>query len=290
MSRLVFHGEPTDWMVSSSNDWRPPSITIAPLVTIGAMPTNLEKKMTNLIDPVLVPIVNSAKLGTVKTPVGKFAFISALGTVPTSGWSGVALSPVYYVKPPEDGILDIDFVADPPSGHVLPIDLPVSATILEPAPDWLKGIRIRAAKNEVVESDTFVSAMSQQDDDFATKVHNKQLESYSTRAIVSKEIAVYDDSFQPIGFCSGFPPKVKMKKLRHRLTLKIEGPDEGKIRRCINEALAAGLIAAIIAAFVTGGAALSAAIAALKSYLISCLGASFSVRVDRSSHWITWCT
>lgn len=246
--------------------------------------------MANLIDPTLVPVVNDGKLATIKTPTGKFAFVSALGTVPTSGWSGIALSPVYYVKPPSDGIWDFDLVADPPSGEVLPFKLPVAATILEPAPDWLKGVRIRAATNDKVITEILVAAMAKSDDDYASTVHNKALEGYANRAIISKEIAVYDDSFQPIGFCGGFPPKVKMKKLRHRCVLTIEGPDEGKIRRCINEAIAAGLVAAIIAVWLTGGAALSAAIAALKSYLISCLGSSFSVRVDRKSHWITWCT
>lgn len=246
--------------------------------------------MANLIDPILVPVVNDGKLAKVNTPVGSFAFISALGTVPTSGWSGFSLSPVYPIKPPSDGIWDIDFIADPPSGQTLPFELPVSATILEPAPDWLKGVRIRAATNEKVITDLLVSAMENQVDDYASNTHNKLLESYSSRAIISKEIAVYDDSFQPIGFCSGFPPRVKMKKLRHRLVLTIEGPDEGKIRRCINEAIAAGLLAAIVAVFITGGAALSAAIAALKSYLVSCLGSSFTIRVDRKSHWIEWCT
>jgi len=246
--------------------------------------------MTSIITPSLVPVVNNAKLATVNTPTGKFAFMSALGTVPTSGWSGVVLSPVYYATPPADGIWDVDFVADPPSGQVLPIELPVAATLLEPSPDWLKGIRIRASENEIVETGLFVSTMAENESDYAKTVHNKQLEEYSSNAIVSKEIAVYDDSHQPIGFCGGFPPSIKMKKLRHRLVLTIVGPDEAKIRRCINEAIAAGLLAAIVAVFITGGAALSAAIAALKSYLISCLGASFDMRVDRKSHWIEWCT
>lgn len=245
--------------------------------------------MANLIDPTLVPVVDDAKAVRFDTPIGSFLFVSATGRVPTSGWSDVALSPHYYAAPPADGIWDFDFIADAPSGLVLPIELPVSASVADGAPNWMKGIRVRAGKNEKLVTNFLSLTQEKVADDLAFQASGFT-ENFSSRAIISQEIAVYDDSFQPIGFCSGFPPKVKMKKLRHRLILTIEGPDERKIRRCINEAIAAGLLAAIIAVFVTGGAALSAAIGALKSYLVACLGSGFEVRIDRRSHWIEWCT
>ncbi|MCZ8072977.1 MAG: hypothetical protein O9341_02485, partial [Paucibacter sp.] len=103
-----------------------------------------------------------------------------------------------------------------------------------------------------------------------------------------QDIASYDDSFNPIGFC-GFG-SIKMKKLHHTLTLTVDGPDEAKIRRCVEEAMAVGLVAAIVAAFVTGGGALSAAVSAFLTQLEGCLGDSFSVRIDDRSEWVEWCT
>ncbi len=88
--------------------------------------------------------------------------------------------------------------------------------------------------------------------------------------------------------CGGF--HIKMKKLRHQLELTVTGPDEARIRSCINQATTAGLIAAIVAAFATGGGALSAAVGAFLAALEACLGASFQVRIDNQSHWIEWCT
>ena len=127
-----------------------------------------------------------------------------------------------------------------------------------------------------------------------TALINSQVAAFATMAkagsvIYQRELAVYDDSFQPIGFCSGFG-RIKMKKLRHELTLTVEGPDQKQIIDCVERSIAVGLIAAIIAAYVTGGAALSAAISAFLANLKSCLGEGFSVRVDDRSHWIEWCT
>ena len=110
----------------------------------------------------------------------------------------------------------------------------------------------------------------------------------SGRVFIRDKIAAFDDSFNITGSCGGF--SLKMKKLRHELFLIVEGPDERKIRRCVEEALGVGLIAAIIAVYATGGGALSAAMSALVAHVTQCLGDGFSVRLEDTSHWIHWCT
>lgn len=46
--------------------------------------------------------------------------ISAEGEVPTSGWNNGALGAWIYIQPPQDGIQDLDFIAEKPSGVILP--------------------------------------------------------------------------------------------------------------------------------------------------------------------------
>jgi len=240
-----------------------------------------------LSDPKSVPEVKSVSVIMFDTPTGPFLLVQATGVVPTSGWSGIALSPQYNIAPPEDGILVFDLIAHIPVGPVLQVISMVSAETIEPAPDWLKGVTIRGSTNSVttdkIENASRENTINIFNNDNA---FTKDERNY----IFNQTVAVYDDSFQPIGLCSGFG-SIKMKKLRHEITLIIEGPDESKIRRCFEESVAAGLIAGIAAVFLTGGLALSAALAAFKSYLIQCLAdSSFEVRIERSSHWIEWCT
>ncbi|WP_380874328.1 hypothetical protein ACFB49_47220 [Sphingomonas sp. DBB INV C78] len=234
---------------------------------------------------------NSRKVATVDKVaafsvdiIGIRLLVSALGSVNSSGWSNIRLSPVYYIDPPADGIWDFDLIGDPPVGPVLTVMLPVAAFATYPCPDWVKGVRIHAQngslEDAVTKSDPKAIAEARPAIDFS---------SAGGRALVEETIAVYDDSFQPIGFCSGFPPHIKMKKLRHELVLIIEAPDEAQIRRCLNEAIAAGLVAAIAAVIMTGGGALAAAIAAFQSYLSHCIAGS-TIRFDNRSHWIEWCT
>jgi hypothetical protein len=83
--------------------------------------------------------------------------ITADGKVPTSGWTNPELSLWFYVVPPSDGIQDFDFVAQPPSGIILPVVTPISAFAViprDPRHYWgkgkpLKGIRIHARENSV---------------------------------------------------------------------------------------------------------------------------------------------
>jgi hypothetical protein len=84
--------------------------------------------------------------------------ITADGDVPTSGWTQPSLSPWFYVVPPADGIQDFDFVAEPPTGIVLPVVSPISVHAViarDPKDYWgkgkpLKGVRIHARENSIV--------------------------------------------------------------------------------------------------------------------------------------------
>lgn len=224
---------------------------------------------------------------------GGKVLISAAGIVNTSGWSGEVISPRVYIIPPKDGIWDFDFLADPPSGQVLQVQLPVAANGVFAAPDWLKGVRVHAAgSNNYVETTTFGSS-SLGKSTLPIEVNSilnatTASAAATSRVVIRDKIAAFDDSFNITGSCGGF--SLKMKKLRHELFLVVEGPDERKIRRCIEEALGIGLIAAIIAVYATGGGALSAAMSALVAHVTKCLGNEFSVRLEDKSHWIHWCT
>ncbi|MDB5469780.1 MAG: hypothetical protein JWR84_1340 [Caulobacter sp.] len=215
--------------------------------------------------------------------------IAALGEVSTTGWSHPRCAPVFYVRPPADGIWDFEFQADPPTGIVAPLIRPVGALYLGSAPDWCKGVRVHAATNAIEDAARLVERLE-------TASQPGPVAASAARVIVRQTLATYEDSIQPTGTIHwkndgpfGTPmPHVEMKKLHHGLVLTIEGPDEDKIRDCISKAVAAGLIAAIVAAAAGGGGALGAAISAALAALEQCLGDGFSVRVNDLSHWIYW--
>jgi len=216
----------------------------------------------------------------------KFVFVTATGEVPTSGWSAARLAPRFYVQPPPDGVWDFDFLADTPQEMVLQIHLSVTAQTNLGAPDWLRGIRIHDATSP------FMSTLDPRPllgPPPGTKDNPRVKRS---TAIVTQELASFDDSYQPTGNTSAdwSGIHIEMKKLHHTLVLTISGPDEGKIRSCISQAAAAGLIAAIVAVYATGGGGLSAATSAFLSTLTACLGDGFDARIDDHSYWITWWT
>ncbi len=92
--------------------------------------------------------VKSAHAVIVKTnPPG--LVVDASGEVPTAGWTNIRLEPFFYIVPPADGIWDVDFSGDAPTGMVAQVILPVSASITLPAPKWLKGVRVHAAQNQL---------------------------------------------------------------------------------------------------------------------------------------------
>ncbi len=224
---------------------------------------------------------------------GRMLTIAAIGLTPTTGWTHGRLSPVVYVKPPADGVWDFDFLADAPTGIVAEVMTPISAGWLGFAPDWCKGVRVRAADNQVAAGPELAEKLTTLTRTGAAL--GGFVPPKGGRAIFHQTLASYDDSFQPTGtihWSGGFPPipHIEMKKLHHELLLTVEGPDEAKIRDCVAKATAAGLIAAIVAAFSTGGAALSAALSAFLSTLLGCLGDAYTARIDDQSHWVYWDT
>lgn len=231
--------------------------------------------------------VNAVQAYTFEAPDGARVAIAAQGIVNTSGWSSPRLSPRYYVRPPDDGIWDFDFTVDPPCGLVLEVEVPVSAHFILSQPDWLKGVRVHAASNSL---EAALERRSTKDPEESGRPHHFDAH-FSDHVIYNQTLAVFDDSFQPTGNTKFDPwPHAEMKKLRHELILTVKGPDEAKIRSCLQQGAILAAIAAIAAAAGTGGAALPAAVSAFTSSLVSCLGESYDVRIDDRSHWIYWWT
>jgi hypothetical protein len=197
------------------------------------------------------------------------------------------LSPRFYSTPPRDGILEFDFLIDPPNHQVLDIALTETAQIVVGQPSWFKSVRICDASGEA---------------NLAAATRNAKLVAphkpvpnpsvRPSKVIINNEIASYDDSFQPTGNTSiGWGgAHAEMKKLHHTLTLVVSGPDQNKIQNCINQSAAIGLIAAIVAAYATGGGALSEATSAFLTSLLNCLGDGFDARIADQSHWEYWWT
>lgn len=75
------------------------------------------------------------------------------GLVNTGGWSKPELAPWIYILPPEDGILDLDFVALAPEPGTIVTQafakLNVKTTMS--VPDWVLGVRVHASTNFIAE-------------------------------------------------------------------------------------------------------------------------------------------
>lgn len=77
--------------------------------------------------------------------------IMAKGKVTSSGWTKPQLQPFTYIKPPTDGIYDLDFVAVPASGITLTVISDVKTRyIMTPVPNNLKGVRVHSKSNNKV--------------------------------------------------------------------------------------------------------------------------------------------
>lgn len=75
--------------------------------------------------------------------------MSAAGITRSTGYSNPRLIARTYATPPADGgVLELDFVADPPTGIVLYVLSPIAANVMVPdLPDWVRGVRIIAETN-----------------------------------------------------------------------------------------------------------------------------------------------
>ena len=80
-----------------------------------------------------------------------------ISTVPSSGWRNPQLAAWFYIRPPDDGVQDFDFVVQEPNGITLPVLLPVPATLTigrDRENYWgdnqpLRGVRIHSESNSV---------------------------------------------------------------------------------------------------------------------------------------------
>jgi hypothetical protein len=75
--------------------------------------------------------------------------VAASGLVLTTGWTHPNLSPWAYIVPPADGILDLNFVARPPTGLSLQVICPIHVTTVLPVPRWVRGVRVHSSTNEI---------------------------------------------------------------------------------------------------------------------------------------------
>jgi hypothetical protein len=87
--------------------------------------------------------------------------VSAEGWVPTSGWSHPDLTPWVYIVPPKDGILDLDFVATPPTGIVLQVLTKIGVARAFPVPAWVLGVRVHSSTNQIAAPIAGVSPASE---------------------------------------------------------------------------------------------------------------------------------
>lgn len=74
--------------------------------------------------------------------------VTVQGKVTTAGWSKPELIPFIYVMPPADGIMDFNFIAEPPTDLVAQVLTPIVTThIEEHPPSWVRGVRVHASLN-----------------------------------------------------------------------------------------------------------------------------------------------
>jgi hypothetical protein len=98
--------------------------------------------------------VNSVDLGWSETEDDNTPAltIAAQGLVNSGGWSNPELGPWSYIRQPEDGVLDIDFFAFPPTpGTMVTAALtPVKAQMIFKVPVWVTTIRVHSSTNSIM--------------------------------------------------------------------------------------------------------------------------------------------
>ena len=75
--------------------------------------------------------------------------VGAVGEVGSGGYTNPTLVPMVYIVPPADGIWEFSFQADEPAGVAIAVNLPIAAFLEIVPPDWMTGVRIRSAANQV---------------------------------------------------------------------------------------------------------------------------------------------
>jgi hypothetical protein len=79
--------------------------------------------------------------------------VTAKGMTRTLGWTNPRLEPVVYARPPADGIQDLEFHADPPSGGIGQALEEIESKELDMGlvPEWMRGVRVIAETNQKAE-------------------------------------------------------------------------------------------------------------------------------------------
>ncbi|MCA9649345.1 MAG: hypothetical protein H6712_19875 [Myxococcales bacterium] len=98
-------------------------------------------------DPVHVDVVELVDAMPVKTDRRRGS-VTAIGKVPTGGYSDARLDQRIYIVDPGDDIIDFDFMARPPSGIATQVISEVFASHDIPLPD-IAGVRIHAERNHI---------------------------------------------------------------------------------------------------------------------------------------------
>jgi len=110
--------------------------------------------------------------------------------------------------------------------------------------------------------------------------------------IYRREVAVYDDSFQPDGVeAVGFGLRLKFKKLRHSLMLTVDGPENAAnaVTGCIEQGAVAAAATVLASSFLgVGIAGTGAAWDAFLAQFVNCAGNQVHAKIDDHSTWIHW--
>jgi len=75
--------------------------------------------------------------------------ISVRGWVNSTGWTHPRLAAWIYIDTPDDGVLDLDFIATAPTGYVNFVMSRISVGSALAVPGWVRGVRIHSSTNSV---------------------------------------------------------------------------------------------------------------------------------------------
>lgn len=75
--------------------------------------------------------------------------IQANGMVSSSGWGPAQLIARPDQKPSADGIWEIDFLANKPTGIVMPVKRPINASATLEIPAWVQTVKVNAEHNSI---------------------------------------------------------------------------------------------------------------------------------------------
>ena len=129
---------------NSIGGWLPAMAAAVGLLTVLAGVSFAQEQPPK---PVTVKKVLSAKLSLAE----KALTVTAVGEVPTGGYTKPTLTRVTYFRQPADGIQDYTFQAVPPAGVATQVISQVEASdTWKSMPRWVKGVRIRGVGDGVL--------------------------------------------------------------------------------------------------------------------------------------------